>query len=122
AAAGGSAGASSRACPTFSVDGSSLTQAVNTSGSAGAVVKAAAMRTGGPANWGPAGANLIVGGVFFDAGSSNGSSTQSFCVCSVIVLVWPLATSVHVSFFVPKSLGTLIENTPHWRLGRKCVG
>ena len=29
--------------------------------------------------------------------------------------VWPLAVSVHVSFLVPKSFGTVIANTPHCR-------
>ena len=43
-------------------------------------------------------------------------------MCSVIVLVKPLATIVHVSFLLPKSFGSLTENTPHCRPGEKCVG
>ena len=86
------------------------------------VVNVAANPEGGPVNDGPFGWNLTTGGVFFDAVSSNGSSTHSGCVCIVIVLVWPFATSVHVSFFVPRSAGALIENTPCWRDVRKCVG
>ena len=38
-----------------------------------------------------------------------------------MTVAWPLATSVHVSFLSPKSFGTVIVKTPHWRRGRKCV-
>ena len=39
-----------------------------------------------------------------------------------MVEVWPLATIVQVSFLSPKSFGTGIVKTPHWRRGTKCVG
>ena len=80
------------------------------------------MIDGGPVNDGPSALNFSTGGVFFDAASRNGSTSQSLRVCIVMVFVRPLATIVHVSFLSPKSFGTLIVKTPHCRDVRKCVG
>jgi hypothetical protein len=85
AAAG--AGTVRSAVATLSFGGSSVTQAVNLAGSGSVVVSVAAIPDGGPLNEGPAGWNVMTGGVFCEATSSNGSSTQSRCVCSVMILV-----------------------------------
>src|SRR5437667_1301838 len=81
--AGASPGATSSAFPTFNFAGSSLIQAVSASGSDAVAVNFAATPMGGPVNPAPSESNLITGGVFFDAGSSNGSTTHSLIVCSV---------------------------------------
>ena len=41
-----------------------------------------------------------------------------------MLVVWPLATIVHVSrcSALVNSFGTVTVNMPHWRPGRKCVG
>src|SRR5437867_9860211 len=94
------------ALATFSFAGSSVTHAVTGSGPGSVTSSDSAMPCGGPVNDGPFGWNLTTGGVFFDAESSSGSSTHSGSVCRVMVLVCPLATSVQVSFLLPKSFGT----------------
>src|ERR1043166_5871991 len=101
---------------------SSLTHASSVSGLPAVVVSDAAMAEGGPVTGLPLGSNLIAGGVFLLAASSNGSTMYSGFVWSVMLLVKPLATSVHVSFLSPKSFGSLIVKTPHWRPLWKCVG
>ena len=63
----------------------------------------------------PSGWSLMTGGVFFEATSSNGSTTHSGRMCIVIVLVCPLTTSVHVSVWFAKLAGALKVKTPHWR-------
>src|SRR5437879_3160729 len=65
--------------------------------------------------------NRIVGGVF-PLASTKGETSHSGSRLAGTTVVWPLATIVHVSFLAPKSLGTVMVNTPHCRPGKKCVG
>src|SRR4029077_4117992 len=106
----------------FSFGPSSVTHVVSASGSPAEAVYLLAMVVGGPVKSGPPGSNMNTGGVFFCAASSYGSTIHSGRVCIVVVLVKPFATIVQVIFLLPRSFGTLIVNTPHWRFGRKCVG
>src|SRR5579864_758073 len=84
---------------------SSVTQASSASALPAVAVSDAAITDGGPVTGLPLGSNVITGGVFLLAASSNGSTMYSGLVWSVMVLVNPLATSVHVSFLSPKSFG-----------------
>src|SRR6266446_3930362 len=51
--------------------------------------------------------------------SGRGSATQRGFRCIGTDVVCPLAVMVHVSLLSPKSFGTIIVKTPHWRRGRK---
>src|SRR5262245_31876891 len=101
---------------------SSLTHTVNPTGSPTFAWSEAAKPCGGPWNGTPSGANLTAGGVFESATSLNGLMIQREFKLSGMDVVCPFAAKVHVSFLSPKSFGTVIVKTPHWRRGRKCVG
>src|SRR4030095_13299413 len=101
---------------------SSDTHSVRASGSATFADRVRAIPCGGPVKEAPLGSNLRTGGVFPLPASFRGSTTHSGFRLIGIDVVWPLATIVQVSFFVPKSLGTTIRKTPHCLRGRNVVG
>src|SRR3954452_5201223 len=78
-------------------------------------VNVAAVATGGPVNFGPPSENASTGGLLCIPSSSNGLIGYPLFRVSGIELLSPLATIVQVIALVPKSFGTLITNTPHWR-------
>ena len=75
----------------------------------------------GPCWNGPFSLKPTNGGVLLLA-STNGESSQSGSRLPGVDIACPLATRVHVSFSLPKLLGTVMVNMPHCRFGRKCVG
>src|SRR5271157_2849158 len=98
---------------------SSATQTVNGSGDPTLAVSDWLMSRGGPCKNGPASAKPMNGGVFPPA-STKGEITQLASSLNGTAIALPLATIVHVSFLsCPKSLGTVMVNTPHWRPTRK---
>src|SRR5581483_3185479 len=113
------AGVPGRVAPGITL-ASSATQTVSGSGFATVPVSAVDWPRG-PCTNGPVDANPRNGGVLFVA-SLKGFISHSGSRLAGITVVIPFAVSVQVSFFVPKSFGTVTVNTPHCRRTRKCVG
>src|SRR5688572_30485802 len=68
--------------------------------------------TGGPIRVGPLRSNRTTGGSLPLAGCLKKFTQYGGFSQNDTVDVWPLAVRVQVSFWVPKSFGTLIANTP----------
>src|SRR5437660_5809073 len=100
---------------------SSDTQTFSCSGSPTVAVSDLASPCGGPVDIVVPSSKLMTGGVLSSA-SLKGATTHSGSTSTGIAFVLPLTVMVHVSLLSPKSFGTVIVNTPHWRPGRKCVG
>src|SRR6185436_9208826 len=78
-------------------------------------VKLADTPVGGPVTFEAPDANDSTGGWLPIPSSLNGLIGEPLFNVNGIDCVSPLATIVHVIALVPKSFGTLMTNTPHWR-------
>ena len=78
--------------------------------------------SGGPVIAGPFSVSLTTGGSFSVAAFLKKSKKYGGFSQKLTEVVWPFTVIVHVSFWLPNSLGTRIANTPCCWPASKWVG